>query len=361
MDYSEQTFETIMARCLTRVGAGLDKREGSVIYDAVAPLAAELAEFYSLQSAEMDRAFPDTAAGTDLTNKAKERGIFRLAATQAVRKGIFTDAEGAAMEIPAESRFSGGAVNYVAGERLADGAYRLTCETAGEIGNAYTGVLFPIDHIDGLGSATLADVLIHGEDEEDDDTLRARYIASFAGMAFAGNVADYKAKVSALPGVGGAKVYRAWNGGGTVKLVVTTSAGGVPSQELVASVQTAIDPEGYQGEGKGLAPIDHCVTVAGVTGCTVAVSAKLTFQDGYTWAGLKSAVEAAIQGYLDEVIAAWADDAASVVRVGHVEARILGVNGVLDAAETKLNGTAANLTLQADQIPILGEVSNVTA
>ena len=222
-------------------------------------------------------------------------------------------------------------------------------------------MLFPIDHIDGLGSATLADVLIHGEDEEDDDTLRARYIASFAGMAFAGNVADYKAKVSALPGVGGAKVYRAWNGGGTVKLVVTTSAGGVPSQELVASVQTAIDPEGYQGEGKGLAPIDHCVTVAGVTGCTVAVSAKLTFQDGYTWAGLKSAVEAAIQGYLDEVIAAWADDAASVVRVGHVEARILGVNGVLDAAETKLNGTAANLTLQADQIPILGEVSNVTA
>lgn len=361
MDYSEQTFETIMARCLARVGAGLDKREGSVIYDAVAPLAAELAEFYSLQSAEMDRAFPDTAAGTDLTNKAKERGIFRLAATQAVRKGIFTDAEGAAMEIPAESRFSGGAVNYVAGERIADGAYRLTCETAGEIGNAYTGVLFPIDHIDGLGSATLADVLIHGEDEEDDDTLRARYIASFAGMAFAGNVADYKAKVSALPGVGGAKVYRAWNGGGTVKLVVTTSAGGVPSQELVASVQTAIDPEGYQGEGKGLAPIDHCVTVAGVTGCTVAVSAKLTFQDGYTWAGLKSAVEAAIQGYLDEVIAAWADDAASVVRVGHVEARILGVNGVLDAAETKLNGTAANLTLQADQIPILGEVSNVTA
>lgn len=361
MDYSGQTFEAIMARCLARVGAELDKREGSVIYAAVAPLAAELAEFYSLQSAEMDRAFPDTAAGADLTNKAKERGIFRLAATQAVRKGIFTDAEGATMEIPAESRFSGGAVNYVAGERLADGAYRLTCETAGEIGNAYTGVLFPIDHIDGLGSATLADVLIHGEDEEDDDTLRARYIASFAGMAFAGNVADYKAKVSALPGVGGAKVYRAWNGGGTVKLVVTTSAGGVPSQELVASVQAAIDPEGYQGEGKGLAPIDHCVTVAGVTGCTVAVSAKLTFQDGYTWAGLASAVEAAIQGYLDEVIAAWADDAASVVRVGHVEARILGVNGVLDAAETKLNGTAANLTLQADQIPLLGEVSNVTA
>lgn len=361
MDYSGQTFEAIMARCLARVGAELDKREGSVIYDAVAPLAAELAEFYSLQSAEMDRAFPDTAAGADLANKAKERGIFRLDATQAVRKGIFTDAEGAAMEIPAGSRFSGGAVNYVAGERLADGDYRLTCETAGEIGNAYTGVLFPIDHIDGLGSATLADVLIHGEDEEDDDTLRARYIASFAGMAFAGNVADYKAKVSALPGVGGAKVYRAWNGGGTVKLVVTTSAGGVPSQELVASVQTAIDPEGYQGEGKGLAPIDHCVTVAGVTGCTVAVSAKLTFQDGYTWAGLKSAVEAAIQGYLDEVIAAWEDDAASVVRVGHVEARILGVNGVLDAAETKLNGTAANLALQADQIPILGEVSNVTA
>lgn len=361
MDYSAQTFETIMSRALARVPAELDKREGSVIYDAIAPLAAELAEFYSLQSAEMDRAFPDTATGADLTNKARERGIFRIAATQAVRKGVFTTAAGEAMTIPTGSRFSGGTVNYVSGIEISPGAYRLTCETAGAVGNEYAGVLFPIEHINGLGSATLTDVLIHGEDREGDDSLRARYMASFDGVAFAGNVADYKAKTAALPGVGGVKVYRAWNGAGTVKLVITSSAGDVPSAELVSSVQDAIDPAGYQGEGKGLAPIDHCVTVAGVTGLTVAVSANISFRSGYTWAGLRSTIESAIQGYLDDVIAAWAEDAASVVRVGHVEARILGVNGVLDVAETKLNGASANLTLQADQIPLLGEVSNIAS
>lgn len=37
MLYENMTFENIMDRCLSRVAASIDKREGSVVYDAIAP------------------------------------------------------------------------------------------------------------------------------------------------------------------------------------------------------------------------------------------------------------------------------------------------------------------------------------
>ena len=107
MAYEEMTYERIMSRCLARVPGTVDKREGSIIYDAIAPAAAELAILYSTLSTEMDRAFPDTAADVDLTNKAKERGVFRLPASAAVRKGVFKGTSGY-MDIPIGSRFSVG-------------------------------------------------------------------------------------------------------------------------------------------------------------------------------------------------------------------------------------------------------------
>ena len=38
--YENMTFENIMDRCLSRVSASVDKREGSIVYDAIAPAAA---------------------------------------------------------------------------------------------------------------------------------------------------------------------------------------------------------------------------------------------------------------------------------------------------------------------------------
>lgn len=53
--YEDMTFENIMDRCLARVPDSVDKREGSVIYDAIAPAAAELAIMYIELGTIMDR------------------------------------------------------------------------------------------------------------------------------------------------------------------------------------------------------------------------------------------------------------------------------------------------------------------
>ena len=48
--YEDMTFENLMDRCLKRVAPSIDKREGSVVYDAIAPAVAELAIMYQRTS-----------------------------------------------------------------------------------------------------------------------------------------------------------------------------------------------------------------------------------------------------------------------------------------------------------------------
>lgn len=356
-DFTTMTYERILQRCLARVPSSLDKREGSIIYDAIAPAAAELAILCSLFAGEMDQAYPDTATDVNLTNKAKERGIFRLAATQAIRRGTFTGPDGN-MDIPIGSRFSGGACNYFASQRIAKGVYQMTCEEFGAVGNDYSGNLIPIDYIANLSSATLGEILIPGEDEEDDATLRARYLESLNSESFGGNIAQYKEQVEKIPGVGAVKVFPVWNGGGTVKLVILDSEGASPSDELVDTVQTAIDPEVNQGAGLGLAPIGHVVTVEGAGEIPVNLSFTLTLDSVTTYAAIEGAVLDVIEAYLADLIATWADTEQLAVRISQIESRILDVDGVIDIAGTTINGSAENLMLGTTQIPIMGTVTN---
>ena len=244
---------------------------------------------------------------------------------------------------------------------MENGAYRLTCETAGEAGNTWFGTLLPIDYVAGLAGAELTDVLIPGEDEEDDDSLRARYFDSFDSQAFGGNVADYRERIHAMDGVGGVKVARAPSGGGTVGVTIVASDWTVPTEALVSAVQTAVDPIDSPGEGVGLAPIGHTVTVAGVTGRTVDVAFALTLESGVTWSNIEAGVVAAIQDYLNELTQTWESTAALTVRLSQVETRALAVAGVLDVEGTTLNGAAANLQLAGTEIPVLGSVTNGAA
>ena len=43
--------------------------------------------------------------------------------------------------------------------------------------------------------------------------------------------------------------------------------------------------------------------------------------------------------------------------MSQIETRILSVTGIVDIANTRINGTASNLTLNKYEIPVLGGVS----
>ena len=211
-------------------------------------------------------------------------------------------------------RFNCDEVNYVVTEKISAGHYKLEAETLGTVGNKYTGLLLPIQTVNGLDTAQIAAVLIPAEDGDTTDTLREKYYASIDGEAFGGNVADYREKVNAITGVGGVKVYPVWNGGGTVKLTIIASDFTAPSSELISKVQTAIDPEQNHGEGLGLAPIGHTVTVTGARYADIAITTNITFATGWAWSSAQSQVESAVKMYFAELAKVWADSATTVGR-----------------------------------------------
>ncbi|MFQ9128362.1 MAG: baseplate J/gp47 family protein [Butyricicoccaceae bacterium] len=245
----EMTFDYIMNRMLESVPDTVDKREGSIIYDALAPAAAELVKCYMELDVVMDETFVDTASLQYLMLRCKERGVAIQGETAAVIEGVFTPSS---VELTAGLRFNCDEVNYVVTEKISAGHYKLEAETLGTVGNKYTGLLLPIQTVNGLDTAQIAAVLIPAEDGDTTDTLREKYYASIDGEAFGGNVADYKDKTNAITGVGGVKVYPVWNGGGTVKLTIIASDFTAPSTELISKVQTAIDPEGNQAKASAL-------------------------------------------------------------------------------------------------------------
>jgi len=349
--YENITYEVILQRMLDRVPNNIDKREGSIIYNALAPAAVELQNMYIEFDAILNEAFADTATREYLIKRCAERGIIPEPATNAILKGVFN------IDVPIGSRFSLDDLNYEVIEKISNGVFKLKCETAGIVGNQHFGSLIPIDYIDGLTSAELVEVLIPGEDEEKTEDLRKRYFNSFSSQAFGGNIADYKEKTNAIPGVGGVKVYPTPNGvGGTVKLVIIDSTFGVPSSTLLNTVQTIIDPIPNQGKGIGIAPIGHVVTVEGVTATTVNISTNITYQEGWTWADVEPYVHEAIDIYFLELAKSWANEENLIVRISQIETRLLNVAGIIDIADTTINGLAQNLILDSDSIPVRGEV-----
>ena len=60
--FEQYDFDTILDRMMSNVSDTLDKREGSVIYDALAPAALEIANYYSALDMVMTEVFADTAS-----------------------------------------------------------------------------------------------------------------------------------------------------------------------------------------------------------------------------------------------------------------------------------------------------------
>jgi uncharacterized phage protein gp47/JayE len=345
--YESITEDVILDRILSRIPDTLDRRPGSVIFDAVAPAARELAILYSCLGDIIEDVFADTADREFLIRRAAERDIIPYPATHAVWRGEFS------LDVPVGSRYSIDDLDYIVTGRIDQGVFEVKCETAGAAGNTLSGDMIPVEYIDGLEYARLVSLIAPGEDEEDTEHLRERYYQSVEVEAFGGNKVAYREAIGTLPGVGGVKVYRAPDGGGTVGVTITDALHRPPAPQLVESVQEAIDPM-LDGGGDGLAPIGHVVTVSGAVAVPITITATLDYDVGYGWVAVAEDVYAALDAYYARLSAAWPDLEAITVRVSHIESAMLSVTGVADITDTTVNGSAVNLILGADDVPVRG-------
>lgn len=102
---SGKSYEELMERKLDKISDRRDRRQGSLIFDAMGPNAAETAAFYADLDMLEDRTFADTAQGDDLTRRCAERGVQRKGAVKATFYGRFLDGDGKEYPIAPGTRF----------------------------------------------------------------------------------------------------------------------------------------------------------------------------------------------------------------------------------------------------------------
>lgn len=349
--YEDQTFENILERMLDRVPDDIDKREGSIIYDALAPAAAELAQMYIELDLNENLCFPDTATGDYLDRSIAWSDVTRKQATKAQLQGVFYSGSGELLDIAIGSRFSLEDLSYIAIERLSLGNYRMECETAGSEGNRHFGALIPIDYITGLGRGELTELLAAGEDTESDAALYERYQEKVSKPITSGNRYQYEQWAREITGVGRARAFPEWAGPGTVKVVMLDNDMKSPASPVVEAVQKYIDPT-QDGMGEGAAPIGSITTVVGATEIPINISVKVTLATGATIEQVKEQLESGAIEYFRDL--AFTDP---LVRYTRIQGIILGIPPVIDYTDLLVNGEAKNIEIGMDGVAVLGTVT----
>lgn len=343
MFIEKNTEALILKRMLDKIPSDLDKREGSsIIYNALAPVALELAQAYSNLDRNLGYAFiNEDTPEMFIENRASEIGLKRYQPTRAIRKGIFYK-DNVLMDIPLNSRFYIEGINFKAIEKMETGIYKMECEQVGSVGNNLTGTLIPVDYIEGLTKAELKDLLIPGIDLEPKEDLYSRIESKEQEPSTSGNVNDYKKWALEVSGVGKCKPFPLWAGEGTMKVVITDNFKKTPSEELIKKVYTHIEE---------LRPIGAKITVKGALEKKIYIFAKVVLIGGANI----SQVQENFINLLDKYLKGLAFEATSIsiAKVGNI---LLNTPGVLDYTELKINNDIVNINLTDEEIPILDKV-----
>lgn len=330
-----QTYEERLQAFLDKVPRDLDKREGSIIYDAGAPCMYFLTEHDFKLGHFPDLILGDTAVGEYLDRIVGMYGLKRKEATYAVRK-IQTN-----KEAPIGSRWAINSIVYKITKKISETLYTASCETAGTIGNVYSGQMRAVTQAPNV-TAELIDIVTEGTDKENDEALRARFYIRARTPATSGNAAHYKQWALEVPGVGAAKVLPLQNGPGTVTVLVVNSNRNV-DDSLAEKAAAYIETE---------RPIGATVTVKSPETVRVDLSAKLAVSTEAALSTIKETFEKSVDSYLKSLI--FDTYKVSSAKIGGL---LLDTVGVEDYADLTLNGGTGNISLTQLQIPILGTVS----
>lgn len=346
--YEDQTFEVIMARLLSNVPSDVDKSEGSLVYDALAPAALELAQAYVQLDTIIALGFAQTTSGIYLDYRSGEHGITRKTATKATGQVTITGAQGTVVPINALFATAVGLQFSTLAEVTigAGGAIMANVEAviAGTSGNVPAGTIntIPIS-INGVTAVTNNNPTSGGTDEETDAALLARLLNKVREPATSGNIAHYHQWALEVAGIGDARIQSIWNGNGTVRVIVIDSNKQPASAEIVQGVSDYIE---------ALRPIGATVTVISATGLSINIAADVTLDAEYTLEGVKPVVESGITAYLKGI--AFQQDYVSYAKIGSI---ILDTPGVLDYANLTINTGTGNVPVSDTEVAVLGTVT----
>lgn len=360
--YEALTVEQIKTNILNRLTTNLQTREGSYTNDVISAAAAEIAACYHSMDALVPSFYLDETSGAYIDRpggggghrpEGGERGRLRHSVHRQ-RRGpapagtpFYTEA-GLAFALEETVILAGGT-----------GEGRLVCQEVGRKGNIAPGeITQTLRNYTGIDSYT-NEAATGGVDRESDEALLERYLARMRRTATSGNPYHYQQWADSVEGVGASRVIAKWNGPGTVKVILAGQDFGPAPEEVVTACGAYIEHQ---------RPVGAEVTVTAAQGVELAVTATVSIDGTTTKGKVQTAFQAALAAYLAGLVKTAftrnldgeLDDVAGqryTVSYNRVSALLLSVPGVIDHTALTVAGGTASVSVPADGVPVLTEVT----
>ena len=328
--------------------AGYQPSNGGDMMVRLYALSAEIQSLLAQADWVLEQSFPQTAQGQYLDFHAQERALTRGEGTRA--SGVLRFFSGGTAlsdyEIPAGTvcmtadgiRFeTTRGVTLLRGTDHVDTAARAM--EPGVEGNAAAGGITLIAALPaGIVRCTNPAAFSGGSDSEDDESLRARILASYRRLPNGANAAYYEQAALSLPEVAAAKAVGRSRGIGTVDVYVASQAG-VPSQELLGRLRDQLaEQREIAVDLRVLAPAEHPIDL----------SAKVKPREGCTASEVIARCERALRDYFTGA------RLGEPVLTAHLTALLYSVEGVENCA---LVSPSADIAVSQTELPTLRSIS----
>lgn len=373
--FENMTTEKIRNDLLECFPSDIDKREGSIAYDAVAGIAVEMALLYK----ELEEAYLmtniETATGEYLDRFASEHGLSRIRATPVKYLLNYQgDVDLFNLEEPAEF-FDEDTRGIFGIEVYSEDPTKilLVCkETGTEYNSIKSGTIaVPVTNIDDLESAYFGSRIVTAIDDETDDSLRNRIKNKISGPAENGNAAQYKMWCESINGVGRATITPLKYGPNTVQAILLSTEGKPLTQDLIDYVQNYIDPmkPAYSvpidnkgtlmklgsGYGDGIAPLGAHFVAQSAKEFTISISVKAEIKKGIQQSTVSQEIVDAMREYFKDV--ALHSDTGRNISYAKIGSIIIELDNVIDYSSLYVNGGQTKITVPEGSVGVLGGVS----
>lgn len=342
----EEIYQALTAEFQTRTGlASGGSGDLAVRFYAV---AAQLYGLYAQADWVNRQCFPQTAVGEALDNHAAMRGLTRREAEKAVGTVRFFAGAGRseAAELPRGTVcMTAEGLRYLTTEAgtipVGETQLDLPVEAA-EAGSAYNAAADRIVWLAvppaGVTGCTNPEALTGGQDQEEDEALRQRVLATYRRLANGANAAFYQQEALAYDGVAAVKVLPKNRGVGTVDMVVA-AVGGMPGQTLLDALQAHFD---------SVREIAVDVGVLAPTQADVDMTVALTVESGYTFDEVSGRVRQAVENRFTGTLLG------CPVYQAELTALVFAVEGVANCTVTVEGG---DLAADSVTLPCLGRLT----
>lgn len=321
-----------------------------LIYHSLKPSSYE----FSYQSLMLDevtkRVFAKTALQNgyydDLIERCAEMGVFQKLVTYAT--GVVKVVGKPNCKFPSGALFStSSGLTYVTqADVVLDGnGIGYVVITASGIGSKYNVDIDEINIIpvkyEGILSVTNEVKIDNGYDDETYEALYARYLLKVQTPATSGNKYHYEQWALEVTGVGFAKCIPA---PGNVKVIIANSNKRAANQELIQETYDYID---------SVRPIlAGTLTIESVTEVAIDITADVEIDSSVTLGDVQTLFANSIEEYFSDKV--YNTKKISIAKLGGL---LVDIPGVIDCAELKMNDGTSNISLEDNEIAVLGDVS----